>query len=96
LNTAKLRRLQALILAGLPPIRYGAHPAPAAAEVVASSGSWLSTCAPTPASARQTAVVSPITPAPITSTSPRPIRSATPSASRRRRIPARVGSQHAL
>ena len=51
------------------PTRCGAQIAPAAADVVRSGGKAALIFTATPASARQTAVVSPDTPAPITRTS---------------------------
>src|SRR5258708_27395903 len=51
---------------------HGLHKAPAAAEVVASGGSAVRTSTRCPPSARVTAVVKPITPAPSTATSPVP------------------------
>src|SRR6266571_3587134 len=51
---------------------HGPHNAPAAAEVVAAGGSAVRTSTRRPRSARVTAVVKPITPAPSTATSPVP------------------------
>ena len=56
--------------------RCGPQMAPATADVVCPGSRPAWTVTPSPASARHTAVVSPTTPAPITSTSP--ARSATP------------------
>jgi hypothetical protein len=51
------------------PTRCGPQIAPAAAEVVWRGGSAAAIAVLTPASAKQIAVVRPITPAPMTSTS---------------------------
>src|SRR5882757_3900329 len=67
-NSVRLRRLQrSTCSAGS--AKAGPHIAPAIAEVVCRGRSVLITLVRTPASARHTAVVRPITPAPMTSTS---------------------------